>query len=331
MQSGVPTKNLSLPRGGAMDKIIFGIDVSKEWLDVAVAGASRIERIDNKEEAIGAWLAKTKRDHIRLVAFEPTGGYERILGRCLRAAGIACVRVHVNEIVAFRTRRGIKAKTDRIDARLIAEFAAEELCRRRLVTMPETDDVLRELVARRRQLQTTLQAERCRQSLAANDIVRRSYDAAIAALKQIFTAIEEAIASHIAASPALAAAAARLQTLKGIGPITAATLLAELPELGRLSNKQIAALVGLAPRTFQTGKYTAYARTGHGRPGVRSVLFNAARAAIRFNPRMKEFYQRLVQHNRRPGKVALTAVMRKMLVTLNAMTRNNEPWRWATA
>jgi transposase len=292
-----------------MDKIILGIDVAKEWLDLAVAGANGVERIDNRKEAIKAWLAKLDPDHIHLAAFEPTGGYERILRRCLRESGIAFVRVHPNEIVAFRKRRAIKAKTDRIDARLIADFAAEELVRRGLAPIVETDDVLCELVARRRQLQTTLHAERCRQSMAINDVVRTSYQATISALEQAFSAIEEAIANHIAANLALVAAAARLQTLKGIGPVTAFTLLAELPELGRLSGKEIAALVGLAPRTHQSGKRTRHASIGHGRPGVRSVLFNAARAAICFNLPMKDFYQRLVQHNRRPGKVALTAVM----------------------
>src|SRR5919108_2157920 len=112
MQSGVPTRNASVPRGGAMDKIILGIDVAKEWLDIAVAGASGVERIDNKEEAIRIWLAKIERDHICLAAFEPTGGYERILRRCLLEAGVVFVRVHPNEIVAFRKRKGIRAKTD---------------------------------------------------------------------------------------------------------------------------------------------------------------------------------------------------------------------------
>jgi transposase len=312
-----------------MDKIIFGIDVAKDWLDIAVAGASAIERIRNSEEAIRAWLTKIEPDDIRLAAFEPTGGYERILRRCLREAGIVFVRVHPNEIVGFRQRKGIKAKTDRIDARLIADFAAEELCRRGLAPIVEADDALCELMARRRQLQNTLHAERCRQTLATHEVVRASYQATIVALEQAFRLIEEAIAAHIAGTPPLAATIVRLRTLKGIGPITAATLLAELPELGRLSNKEIAALVGLAPRTHQSGKRIGYARTGHGRPGVRSALFNAARAAIRFNPLMKDFYQRLVAQNRRPGKVALTAVMRKLLVTLNAMVRNNEPWKHA--
>jgi transposase len=253
-----------------------------------------------------------------------------ILRRCLLEAGVGFVRVHPNEIVALRKRKGIRAKTDRIDARLIADFAAEELCRRGLAPIVATDDVLCELVARRRQLQSTLHAERCRQSLASNDLVRANYQTTIAALEQAFRAIEAAIAAHIAGHPALAATVARLRTLKGIGPVTAATLLAELPELGRLSNKEIAALVGLAPHTHESGKRIGYARTGHGRPGVRAVLFNAARAAICFNPLMKDFYQRLVAQNRRPGKVALIAVMRKLLVTLNAMARNNEPWKYAT-
>lgn len=314
-----------------MDKIIIGIDVSKDWLDVAVAGRSATERIANVAAAIEAWLGRIGAEGILLVAFEPTGGYERILRNCLRQARIAFVRAHPNEVIAFRARKGIKAKTDPIDARLLAAFAAEELCRRGLMPLVEADDVLRELMARRAQLQAALHAERCRIAMAMTKVVRGSCAATIAALQQILDEIAQAITAHIAARPVLATASVRLQTLKGVGPITAATLLADLPELGLLSNKEIAALVGLAPHTRQSGKRIGRAHTGHGRPLVRAALFNAARCAIRFNRPMKAFYDRLVHANRRPGKIALTAVMRKMLVILNAMTRNNEPWQYAAS
>lgn len=313
-----------------MGKSIIGVDVSKEWLDIAMVGASAVERVANDKASIEAWLARLQPACIQLVAFEPTGGYERTLSRCLRQANISFARVHPNEIIGFRKRRGVKAKTDRIDARLLAAFAAEELCRRGIAPIVEADESLRELVVRRRQLQATLHAERCRLSLTEAALVRANLKFTIAALEQALDAIEQALTRHIAESPALTAAAARLQTLKGVGPVIAATLLAELPELGRLSGKEIAALVGLAPRTRQSGKFVGHASVGYGRPGVRLVLFNGARAAIQFNPVIKTFYHRLVQHNHRPGKVALTAVMRKMLVTLNAMARDNQTWRFAT-
>jgi transposase len=307
-------------------KRIVGIDVAKDWLDVSTAGEHRSGRIPNTAEAIGAWLDQARP---ALVAFEPTGGYERLLRDTLHARGIVFVRVHPNDVIAFRRSRAIKAKTDRIDAHLIAAFAAEEITRRGLRPMALGDETLRELAARRRQLVDSLQAERCRLQLARADGVRTSLTAVIDALRHALKAIEAELAAHIAADPVLAELSALLQTLKGIGPITATTLLADLPELGLLSGKEIAALVGLAPHTRQSGKTRSRERTGHGRPAVRRVLFNAARSVIRRDSCFKDFYDRLVDNNRRPGKVALTAVMRKLLVTANAIARDHKPWQYA--
>ena len=262
---------------------------------------------------------------------EKRGGYERPLRRGLSAAGLPFARVHPNEIVAYRRARGMKAKTDRIDAQLLADFAATELAGRGLGPLVEGDDELRELTTRRRQLVELLQAEQSRARLVETKAVREGLETIIAALTAALRAMEIAIADHIAQRPELAATARHLQSLTGVGPITVSTLMGELPELGRFSGKEIAALVGLAPQTHESGKSRARARTGHGRPGVRRVLFNAARSALRHNPVMKAFYQTLVHENRRPGKVALTAVMRKMLVTLNAIAREQQPWRHAKA
>ena len=310
------------------DKGFIGVDVSKEWVDIAVHGVAAVRRIDNTAEAIAGWARGLNAAGVGLIAFEPTGGYERVLRRCLVEAGLPFARVHPNEVAAFRGRRGGKAKTDRLDAILLAAFAAVELSGRGL-TPVEGDAVLAEMVARRRQLVAMLQAERCRAAMAHGEWVKDSLASLIATLAAALDSIDAAIASHVAATPALADAAACLRTLKGTGPVTAATLLGELPELGRLSGKEIAALVGLAPCTRESGKRRGRARTGHGRAGVRQVLFNAARSAIRWNPVMRDFYERLVGESRRPGKVALVAVMRKMLVTLNAMARERKPWKHA--
>jgi transposase len=317
-----------LPEAIMDDKIFIGVDVSKDWLDIAVHKGGSTIRIANAAEAVEAWIAGLER-RSTFVAFEPTGGYERVLRTGLRTAGVAFARVHPNEVAAFRLRRGGKAKTDPLDARLLADFAALELSSRGLAPLVEGDETLREMVARRRQLVDALQAERCRARTALASVVRASLDEIVAALGQALDQIETAIEAHIAAHDELAATAAMLQSLKGVGPVTVHTLLGELPELGRLTGKEVASLVGLAPRTRQSGKSAFRATTSHGRPGVRRVLFNAARAAIRWNPIMKEFYDRLVGVNRRHGKVALVAVMRKMLVTLNAIARDKSPWRHA--
>lgn len=327
MQSGVTDQNVIVPEAAMADKLILGFDVSKEWIDVARHGGGAVVRIANEEAAIAAFLVGA--GPVALAAFEPTGGYERGLRRALAAAAVPFARVHPNEVAAFRTRRGVKAKTDALDARLIADFAALELDGRGLKPLVEADEAMREMTTRRSQLVATLQAERCRAARAEGEIVRASLAAVIAALEASLAGLDAAMAAHVAADAELAAMAGRLASLKCVGPVTVMTLIGELPELGRLSAKEIASLVGLAPRDRASGKTRFRATTGHGRPGVRRALFNAARCAIRHNAQMKAFYDRLVTENRRPGKVALTAVMRKMLVTLNAIARDNAVWKHA--
>lgn len=311
-----------------MDKPVIGVDVSKQWLDFAVAGSARVERIANTANAIEALLDRL---NPAVVAFEPTGGYERTLQTTLRQREILFVRVHPNAVIAYRKSRGIRAKTDKIDAGLIAAFAADDLIRRGLRPVIAGDEVLRELAARRRQLADMLQAERCRLDMASAPAVRASLSLVVEAIAQSLRELEHQLRTQLAANPDLAALSDLLQTVQGIGPITAMTLLADLPELGLLNTKEIAALVGLAPHTRQSGKMRHREHTGHGRPAVRRVLFNAARSAIRHPSPMRDFYQRLVNENQRPGKVALTAVMRKLLVTANAIARDRQPWNFNTA
>ena len=173
-----------------MDKLFVGMDVAKDWIDIAIAGCGEVKRIGNRAEAIAAWLSEAAKANIALVAFEPTGGHERKLRRCLVEAGISFARVHPNQVVAFRQQRGVRAKTDRIDARLLADFAADELARRGLAPMIEGEEVLRELAVRRRQLLATLHAERCRRELAESPIVRDSLAATIAALESSLAAVD---------------------------------------------------------------------------------------------------------------------------------------------
>src|SRR6516225_5222344 len=243
------------------DKPIVGIDISKEWLDLCTSQAAGVERIANRPQAVAAWLERTGPG---LIAFEPTGGCERFVSAAARERRIPFLRAHPNDVVAFRQSRGIKAKTDAIDARLLLAFAGDRLARRELRTSVLGDERLRALAARRRQLVETLQAEGCRLGAAALPAVRNSIEAVLAAV--------------IAANPQTAELARLLQTICGIGPVVATALIADLPELGLLSSKQIAALVGLAPYTRRSGKTQFRETTGHGRVGVRRALFNAARA-----------------------------------------------------
>jgi transposase len=307
------------------NKLFVGVDVSKSWLDIASASHPEVQRIENTAEAVEAWIETIERDRIAIVAFEPTGGYERTLRSALRGAGAPFARVHPNEVVAFRKVRGVRAKTDRVDARLLAAFAESELSRRGLAPLVEDDEVLRELVVRRTQLVEARQAELRRADHAEGHLVKRTHEIVVGAIQAALAEIEAALEAHVAADEKLAATGKLLRSLKGVGPITVYTLLGCLPELGRLSGKEIAALVGLAPRNVESGTRVGRARTGHGRDTVRRVLFNAARCALRYNDVLKAFYDRLVERGK-PGKVALVAVMRKMIVILNAIVRDQTPW-----
>lgn len=237
------------------DKTYIGADVSQDWIDIGFTSTSKpVQRVANTPVDLAAWAKTLDRAKVGLVAFEPTGGLERNLRRALAEAGLAFARVHPNEVVAFRTCRGIKAKTDAIDARLLATFAEQELSQRGLAPMVEGDDELRDMVARRRQLVDARQAESCRASRASTPLVRDSIQAVRDLLTKQLDAIDKAIAVHINAHAPLQALAKNLQTFKGCGPILTCTLMGDVPELGRLSGKEIAALIGLAPRNRDSGK-----------------------------------------------------------------------------
>lgn len=307
-------------QGNNDGEVLVGVDVSKAWIDVCRCGSKQVARIANTPDALAAWIAQTRPT---LVAMEPTGGYERALCSALAEAGVRYVKFHPNAILAFRKARGQRAKTDRIDAMLIAHYLADAARRADLPVMFRPDARLKALSARRRQLVDARQAERCRLDLAHDPLICESLTAVIGALTQSVDAIEEAIERHIASDGELDRLAKALRGVRGVGPLVAATLIADLPEIGCLSGKQIAALVGLAPHTHESGKKARHAKTGHGRPLVRRALFNAARAAVRHPSPMRDFYRRLVETNHRPGKVALTAVMRKIIVIANAVARDH--------
>lgn len=302
------------------DQGLFGADVSKDWLDVCPVGAKSGKRIANTPEAIGRWIARARP---RLVAMEPTGGYERHLCRALGEAGVRWVKLHPNAILAFRQARRIKAKTDAIDAALIAEFLSDALAREDLPRSFCVDEKLKALSARRDQLKQMRQAETNRSALIDDPFVKKSVELVLEVLAQSLKAVEEAIERHIAGDRRLDRLSKALCEVRGVGPIVAAVLMADLPELGCLSGKQIASLVGLAPRTCESGKTKGRATTGHGRPRVRDALFNAARAAIRHPCALRDFYDRLVEKNGRLKAVAFTAVMRKILVIANAVARDH--------
>lgn len=301
-------------------KRVIGVDVGKRWLDVAREGVGRVERYANEAAAIAALVASVDAAH-DVAVFERTGGYERALEAALSTAGVAWSVVHSQRVKAFRQVQGIKAKSDRIDARLLQAFGRDRLNAGALRFGRLEDVRLDALLARRRQLQAALHAERCRLDTVALDTVRASIQRMIHHIEAEAAAIEAELAAHEAGDAELAAKEAVLCSRIGVGQVTARALLAELPELGRLDRKEITALGGLAPRVHQSGSTEKRRGLSPGRTNVKVILFNPARTAIRHDPEIAAFCRRL-RHKGKSGKLVLAAVMRKMLVRLNAALRD---------
>ena len=301
-------------------KRVIGVDVGKRFLDVAREGAARVERRGNDAAGLAALVASLDAA-VDVVVFERTGGYERALEAALAAAGAAWAVVPSQRVKAFRQAQGIKAKTDTIDARLLAAFGRDRLNAGALRFGRLADVTLDMLLTRRRQLRNALHGECCRLETAPLACVRASIERMIEHLQAELDALDAELAAHQRNDAELAAKQTVLRAAIGVGQVTARALIAELPELGRLDRKQITALGGLAPRVHQSGSSEKRRGLVPGRPAVKVILFNPARTAIRHDPEIAAFYRRLRQKGK-PGKLVLTAVMRKLLVRLNAMLRD---------
>jgi transposase len=264
---------------------------------------------------------------VALVVMEATGGYEAALACALQAAGLSVAVVNPRQARDFAKSMGQLAKTDAVDARLLAEFGGVLVRRDDLSSFirPLPDDkqlTLAALVARRRQLLTMLGAERQRMQLAIAK-VRPSIEAMIKAIRAQLDDIEADMVGHV--KEHYEELDKLLRTTKGIGPVASATLIAELPELGKLNRREIAALVGVAPMANDSGNSRGRRRIQGGRFEIRRVLYMAALVAAKHNPAIKAFYEHLLGAGKLP-KVALVACMRKLLTTLNAMVKTNTPW-----
>lgn len=307
---------------------VVGIDVAKAHVDVWVLGAKLdVQRFDNDAQGHSVLAAALQPLGVALVVMEATGGYEAALACALQAAGLAVAVVNPRQARDFAKSMGRLAKTDAIDARMLAEFAAVLVRREDLGSLirPLTDaqqQALAALVTRRRQLLSMQLAERQRLQLALA-MVRPSIEAMIKAIRAQLDDVEAQMVGHV--EQHYSALDTLLRSASGIGPVASATLIAELPELGRLNRREIAALVGVAPMANDSGNSRGRRRVQGGRFEIRRVLYMATLTAARYNPAIKTFYQRLLGAGKLP-KVALVACMRKLLTTLNAMVKTNKLW-----
>lgn len=308
-----------------MDDVVVGIDVSKDKLDVCLRPAGDVFAVSRNAAGLSDLVERLKDLPVALIAIEATGGFETVVAASLASAGLPVAVVNPGQVRAFARALGQRAKTDPIDAFVIARFA--EATRPEVRPLDdEATQLLSALIARRRQIIDMIVAETHRERTVTDKTLKKSIVQLKLALERALNEIDSNIDDQIRTWPLWKAKEDLLSSVPGIGPVTARTLIADLPELGRLSPKQIAALAGLAPYTQQSGKWRGRAFTGGGRTSVRSVLFLAAMAASRYNPVLKAFRERLRAAGK-PAKVALIAVARKLLTILNAIIRENNTWQ----
>lgn len=304
-----------------------GIDVAKDKLDIAVLGEKKASQVGNEEAGIGKLINKLKVLKPELIVVEATGGYQRAVVLGLYEAGLPVAVVNPIRVRQYARASGLFAKTDKLDAFNLAEFG-KQMKPRKFEAKSESERHVSALLVRRRQLEEMLKAEKSRLR-TVSPAMRASVERMIEMLKEEIKRLEKELDGFMKENADWREQEEILTSAKGVGRITATTLLAELPELGKLDRKKIAALVGLAPMNFDSGKKRGYRKTKGGRMEVRNVLYMSTLVATRYNPLIRAQYQEF-QRRGKVKKVALTACMRKFLTILNAMMRDQQPFRDAT-
>lgn len=307
-----------------MAAVYIGIDVSKEHLDVHVRPGGVSFRVSRESDGLDELVERLRSRDPQLIALEATGGLETVVAASLGAAGLPLIVVNPAQVRAFAQALGKRAKTDPIDAAVIAHFA--EATNPDLRALPdEATRLLSELLTRRKQIVRMIVAERQRAQALSDPQLRKSVARLLKALERELKTLDKDLDERIRRTPAWREKDDLLQSVPGVGPIIARTLLAELPELGALSRREVASLAGLAPFTRQSGQWRGKSFIGGGRSTVRAALYMGAMVAIRHNPVLKRFYEGLLDRGK-AKKVALVAVARKLLAILNAVLRDQKSW-----
>ena len=308
-----------------METIFVGIDVSKHRLDVHVRPSTEAFAVTRDGKGLKELVERLSRLSPRLIAVEATGGFETIVAAAIAGAQLPLAVVNPAQIRHFAQAVGKRAKSDPIDAAVIARFAEAVKPEPRQMR-DEAARLLAELVGRRAQIIEMLVAERQREGRVAASRVRKSIARHIAALEKELVAVDSDIDGLVRGSPVWREKEDLLTSFPGVGDTLARVFLAELPELGQLTRREIASLVGVAPFTRQSGRWKGKSMIAGGRSGVRAASFMAALSASRCNPALRAFYQRLLAAGK-PKMVALIAVARKILTILNAMLRDKKQWQ----
>jgi transposase len=307
------------------EQAYIGADVSKESLDIAIADSDKKWRFNNNPPGIKKALEMIEEVGPALVVFEATGGLELSFWYALNEAGMDAAPINPRQIREFARAKGRLAKTDTIDAKIIAQYG--QVFHPKPQPFPDTQE-LKEIVTRRSQLIDMITAEKNRLKAARRERIRQDIKANIEWLKSRLDGVDKDLDKTIKANPEWRKKFELLESAPGVGTTTAASLIANFPELGMLNRHQVAALAGVAPLNRDSGLMRGKRTVWGGRGRVRSVLYMATLVATRYNPVIKAFYSRLCAEGK-AKKLALTACMRKLLTILNAMLKQNTPWRYA--
>ena len=305
-------------------KVVAGIDVGKAQLDVSVAEGP-VRGFANNTTSITALVRWLQRAGVTVVVCEPTGGYERQVVRRLQATPLPVVVAHPNKVRAFARACGEEAKTDRLDAQVLSRFGTVFALEGTPAPSPERA-LLQDVLRRRQQLVDQRVQEHNRLDKGLSVDAKRSVARHLRWLDKEIKRLDQEYQAALQRSQRLQQRAQLLGSMRGVGELTAATLTAFLPELGQLSSKALTALAGLAPWSRDSGQQRGYRAIRGGRSVVRRALYLAALSAVRHDNSLRSFYHGLRQRGK-PGKVALVAVMRKMLLHLNAIVRRGTPWQ----
>ena len=308
--------------------VCVGIDVSKQHLDWVLGADGKVERAPNSPAGIGRIVARLSKIQLASIIVESTGGYERALTEALTTAELPVILVNPWRVRRFGEGLGVLAKTDPLDARVLALFGERARPPRRPLPGPRQREMA-DLVRRRRQLIAMIVAEKNRLDTASR-IIQRDIKSLVQVLERRVAKLDQRIDQGIAEDAQRAENWRRLQTAPSVGPAVARALIVDLPELGALGRRQITSLVGLAPFAKDSGKKSGYRRIRAGRAAPRTALYLAAMNGARFNPVLKTLYERLIAAGK-PPKVALIALARKLLTILNAMLRDGTDWQQTRA
>lgn len=309
-------------------QVWVGVDVSKDHLDIHIYPINKGFRVENNDKGIKSLIRKLKQFSVQRVGFESSGGYEFLLKDLLKKAKNSCWIIDPRRIRSFRASEGIKVKTDPTDAKMIAAFVAVKTPAYTNFELPEEQDELKALVRRKKDVTEAIAKEKKRLKHPQQRHCIDEIESSIAFHEQQIKKLESRIDALLNAHDEWKQKYSIIESIPGVGKTTATALIAHMPELGRIEGKQAAALLGVAPYNNQSGKFIGKAFIRDGRSLPRHSLYMAALTASRSNPVLSKFYKRLIDDGKKP-KVALVAIMRKLIVMINAMLKTMENWRVA--